>query len=78
MSTDPWAQDRQNFVRTSNFFSFYLELDKNKFRNLIRTSKFKFSFWGLYIIWLKSKNLDLEGREIKYIFLRDRNQEDIH
>jgi hypothetical protein len=57
MSTDPWAQDRQNFVRTS---------------------KFKFSFWGLYIIRLKYKILDLEGREIKYIFLRDKNQEDIH
>ena len=30
-----------------NFFSFYLELYKNKFKNLIRTSKLKFSFRGL-------------------------------
>ena len=37
-------------VRTSKFCSFYLELQnvyKNKFKNLIRTSKFQFSFWGL-------------------------------
>ena len=26
MSTGPLTQDQQNFVRTSNFFSFYLEL----------------------------------------------------
>jgi hypothetical protein len=35
------------FLQTSKFFSFYLELYKNKFNNLIWTSKFKFSFWGL-------------------------------
>jgi hypothetical protein len=33
--------------KTSKFYSFYLELYKNKFKNLIRTSKFKFSFGGL-------------------------------
>jgi hypothetical protein len=47
MSTCPTAQDQENFVRTSKFFSFYLELHKNKFKILIRTSKFKFSFRGL-------------------------------
>jgi hypothetical protein len=50
MSTGPLAQDQQNFVWTSKFFSFYLELYKNKFKNFIRTSKFKFSFRGLYFI----------------------------
>jgi len=46
MSSHSEAHDQQNFVRTSKFFSFYLELHvyKNKFKNLIRTSKFKFSF----------------------------------
>jgi len=48
MSTGPPAQDQQNFVWTSRLFSFYLELYKNKFKNLNRTSKFKFSFHGLY------------------------------
>ena len=38
------AQDQQNFVWTSQFFSFYLQLYKNEFKNLIRTSKFKFSY----------------------------------
>ena len=32
---------------SSPFFSFYLELYKNKFKNLIWTSKFKSSFGGL-------------------------------
>ena len=38
--------------KTSNFFSFYLELDvyTNKFKNLIWTSKLKFSFRGLFLI----------------------------
>ena len=36
-----------NFLRTSKLFSFYLELHENKFKNLIQTSKFKFSFRGL-------------------------------
>ena len=47
ISTDPPAQDQYNFVRTSQFYSFYLELNKNKFNNLIPTSKLKFSFRGL-------------------------------
>jgi len=47
MSTGSPAQDQLNFVQTSKFFSFYLELYKNKFKNLIQTSKFKFSFRGL-------------------------------
>jgi len=51
MSTSPPAQDQQNFVRTSKFFSFDLELYKNKFKNLIWTSKFKFSFRGLCTIY---------------------------
>jgi hypothetical protein len=40
------------FIRTSKLFSFYLELYKNKFSNLIRSSKFnfKFSFRGLVYI----------------------------
>jgi hypothetical protein len=47
----PPAQDQQNFVRTSKFFSFYLVLFKNKFKNLIQTSKFIyiFSFRELHI-----------------------------
>jgi hypothetical protein len=51
MSTGPPAQDQQNFVRTSKFFSFYLVLYKNKFKNLIQTSKFIyiFSFRELHI-----------------------------
>jgi hypothetical protein len=44
MSTDPPAQDQQNFVQTSKFFSFYLELYKNKSQEFDSTSKFKFSF----------------------------------
>jgi hypothetical protein len=52
------AQDRQNFVQACKFFSFYLELHtlyvyKNKFKNLIRTSIFKFSFQGLLIFSIK-------------------------
>ena len=35
------------------FFSFYLELCKNKFKTLIRTTKFKFSFGGLFLMWSK-------------------------
>ena len=38
---------QKNCVRTSIFFSFYLEVYKNKFKNLIWPSKFKFSFRGL-------------------------------
>jgi hypothetical protein len=45
----PPAQDQNFFFRTSKYFSFYLELYKNKFKNLILTSKFKFSFRGLGI-----------------------------
>ena len=48
-STSPRVQDQQNCVRTSKFYSFYLELYKNKFKNLIRTSKFKFLFQGLQL-----------------------------
>ena len=49
--TGPLSQDQKNFVWTSKFFSFYLELLVyiNKFKNLIQTSKFKFSFRGLII-----------------------------
>jgi hypothetical protein len=47
ISTGFTAQDQLNFVQTSKFFSFYLGLYKNKFKNLIRTSKFKFSVRGL-------------------------------
>ena len=46
-STGPPAQDQQNFLWTSKFFSSYLELYENKLKNLIRTSKFKFLFRGL-------------------------------
>jgi len=51
MSMGPPAQDQQNFVRTIKFFSFYLELYKNNFKNLIQTSKFIyiFSFRELHI-----------------------------
>jgi len=47
MGAGPMDQDQYYFVQTSKFFSFYLEMHKNKFKNLIRTSKFKFSFQGL-------------------------------
>jgi hypothetical protein len=36
--------------RPVNFSVLYLELYKNKFKNLIRISKLKFSFGGLYLI----------------------------
>jgi len=49
MSIGPPVQDQYNFVRISTFFSFYLKLYQNKFKNLIRTSKFKFSFRGLLV-----------------------------
>ena len=38
----------KTFVQTSKFFSFYLDIYKNKFKNLIWTSKFNFSFRGLF------------------------------
>ena len=34
--------------RTSTFFSFYLELYKNKFKNLVQTGKLKFSFREMF------------------------------
>jgi hypothetical protein len=53
MSTSFLAQDQYNFVWTSKFFNFYLELYKNKFKNLIQTSKFKFSFQASAVLdWL--------------------------
>ena len=45
MSTGPLAQDQLNFVWTSKFFGFYLELHVyNKFKNLIRTNKINSNF----------------------------------
>jgi hypothetical protein len=38
MNTGPPAQDQLNFAVTSQFISFYLELYKNKFMNLIQTN----------------------------------------
>ena len=35
MTTDHPTQDQSNFVRTSKVFSFYLEVYKNKFKNLL-------------------------------------------
>ena len=46
-STGLLVRRQINFLRTSKLFSFYLELHENKFKNLIQTSKFKFSFRGL-------------------------------
>ena len=40
MGAGPVDQDQYYFVQTS----FYLEMHKDEFKNLIRTSKFKFSF----------------------------------
>ena len=42
LQSSPWAttQDQSNFVWISKFFSVYLKRNKNKFKNLIRTSKF--------------------------------------
>ena len=66
----PPAQDQNFFFPTSKYFSFYLELYKNKFKNLILTSKFKFSFRGLGIedqfkwIALRTRHYGLcSGRE---------------
>ena len=59
----PPAQDQKKFVRTSKYFNFYLELYKNKFKNLILTSKFKFSFRGLGI-----------EDQFKWIALRTKHQ----
>ena len=52
MSTGPPAQGKtsKTLFRPVNFSVFYLELYKNKFKNLIWTSKFKFSFQG-QITW---------------------------
>ena len=55
MSTGAPAQHQLNFVRTSKSFNCYLELYKNKFKNLTRTSKFKFSFEGL-TLYLQTVN----------------------
>ena len=40
----------KTLFRPVNFSVLYLELYKNKFKNLIRISKLKFSFGGLYLI----------------------------
>jgi hypothetical protein len=55
MSTGAPVQHQLNFVRTSKSFNCYLELYKNKFKNLTRTSKFKFSFEGL-TLYLQTVN----------------------
>ena len=46
------AKTSKTLYGAVNFFNFYLELFKNKFKNLIRTSKFKFSFQGLILCQL--------------------------
>jgi len=70
MSNSPPAQDQQNFVRTSKFVSFYLELYKNKFKNLIQT-RFIFSFRELHkpleIIYL---SLNMSYRLIAFLFYK--------
>ena len=45
--TSIYDSPRDEHRSSGNFFSFYLELYKNKFKNLISTSKFKLSFRGL-------------------------------
>jgi hypothetical protein len=47
MGTGPTDQDQYYFVQTSKFVTFYLEIHKNEFKNLIWTSKFKFAFQEL-------------------------------
>ena len=49
MGTSPHDGHQSFGPRPVYFFSFYFALPvyKNKFKNLIRTSKFKFSFQGL-------------------------------
>jgi alpha-galactosidase len=42
-----WSSRPRPVKLCSDFFSYYLELYKNKLKNLIRTSKFEFSFWVL-------------------------------
>ena len=49
--------------KISKFFSFYLELYKIKFKNLIRTGKLKFSFRGLKVFGLTTGSLE-DGRVI--------------
>jgi hypothetical protein len=53
--SDPWPR----LARSSSFFLIMLFNNKNKFKNLIRTSKFKFSFRGL-IIWNMDANILLD------------------
>jgi len=42
-----WPKTSKTLFGQVNYSCFYLELYKNNFKNLIRTSKFKFSFRGL-------------------------------
>ena len=44
MSNGPPPQVQQSFVKTSTLFSLFSELYENKLKNLIPTSKLKFSF----------------------------------
>ena len=73
MSTGPPAQSPYNFVWTSKFFSFYLELYKNKFKNLIRTSTciFKCSFLGLFNVESFMNEYDLHFLILKLLSLND-------
>jgi hypothetical protein len=82
MSTCPLNQDQLNFVWTSKFFSFYLELPvyKNKFKNLVRTSNFKFLFRGLmaytknkgwkskYALWYFNQTYMYKKIQVKFEF----------
>ena len=54
MSMSPSAQDQENFVRTNKFFIFLKNYIKDKFKDLIRISKFKFSFQGLHFYIIPS------------------------
>ena len=52
MQSSRWApvlrpMTSKTLFRPVHFSNFYLDIYKNKFQNLIRTSKFKFSFQGL-------------------------------
>ena len=53
VQSTPWApvlrpKPGKSLFGAVNFSIFFKELYKNKLKNLIQSSKFKFSFWGLY------------------------------
>jgi hypothetical protein len=53
MSVGPPAQDQKTLFGPVIIFNFYLDIfikSLNEFKNLIQTSKLKFSIWGLLLL----------------------------